>query len=295
LFVEQRATANYFTPYKFSAKEKDEETSYSYFGARYLASDFSFWLSVDPMSDERSWLSPYNYCQWNPIRLIDPTGMIDIEGNDKNGNYKPPKSAGTSIKGLEVTATRLNPSNSKNPNAIQRFFKKIGNFFTGGAKESETSPDNNPDTYVKKGGVRLTSEWGNYGENSVSSLGSEDVVADLLFLALGNSRAGRKSYGCGPNPLDIATATDKAIGAYNAIKDATGNNKLKKNNPNNNSPEDNNKPVSLKVAENFKASDFQFYGKNGDSVRLSNKKGEFRNNSIHDAVESMGKTWTPMY
>ncbi len=27
LFVEQRSTANYFTPYKFSAKEKDEETS----------------------------------------------------------------------------------------------------------------------------------------------------------------------------------------------------------------------------------------------------------------------------
>ena len=37
LFLEQRSTANYFTPYKFSAKEKDEETSYSYFGARYLA------------------------------------------------------------------------------------------------------------------------------------------------------------------------------------------------------------------------------------------------------------------
>jgi hypothetical protein len=28
LFVEQRDNANYFTPYKFSAKEKDEETSY---------------------------------------------------------------------------------------------------------------------------------------------------------------------------------------------------------------------------------------------------------------------------
>jgi hypothetical protein len=28
LFVEQRGNANYFTPYKFSAKEKDEETSY---------------------------------------------------------------------------------------------------------------------------------------------------------------------------------------------------------------------------------------------------------------------------
>ncbi len=94
----QRSTANYFTPYKFSAKEKDEETSYSYFGARYLASDFSFWLSVDPMSDERSWLSPNNYCQWNPIKLTDPTGMLDdgytvdetgnIQKVDKTGGNK---------------------------------------------------------------------------------------------------------------------------------------------------------------------------------------------------------------
>lgn len=44
--------AAYNTPYKFSAKEKDEETGYSYFGARYLNSDYSFWLSVGPKSDK---------------------------------------------------------------------------------------------------------------------------------------------------------------------------------------------------------------------------------------------------
>lgn len=49
LFVEQRTNANYTTPYKFSGKEKDEETSYSDFGARYYLSDISIWASVDPM------------------------------------------------------------------------------------------------------------------------------------------------------------------------------------------------------------------------------------------------------
>ena len=57
-----------------SAKEKDEETSYSYFGARYLASDFSFWLSVDPMADKYPNISPYAYCAWNPVMLVDPDG-----------------------------------------------------------------------------------------------------------------------------------------------------------------------------------------------------------------------------
>jgi RHS repeat-associated protein len=75
--VEQRSTTAYYTPYTFSAKERDPETGYSYFGARYYDADISVWLSVDPMSNERSWLSPYNYCQWKPVMLIDPDGRLD--------------------------------------------------------------------------------------------------------------------------------------------------------------------------------------------------------------------------
>ena len=59
----------------FSGKEKDSETGYHYFGARYYNSDLSLWLSVDPMSDKYPSLSPYNYCDWNPVKLVDPDGM----------------------------------------------------------------------------------------------------------------------------------------------------------------------------------------------------------------------------
>ena len=79
---------NYFTPYKFSAKEKDEETSYSYFGARYLASDFSFWLSVDPLADKYPYQSPYSYCGLRPISVIDPNGMDEFEINQKSREIK---------------------------------------------------------------------------------------------------------------------------------------------------------------------------------------------------------------
>ena len=60
--------------YTFSAKEKDTETGYSYFGSRYYNSDLSAWLSVDPMSDKYPSLSPYVYCADNPMKLVDPDG-----------------------------------------------------------------------------------------------------------------------------------------------------------------------------------------------------------------------------
>jgi len=61
LFVSQRNTS-FDSRYKFTAKELDNETNYTYFGARYYDSDISIWLSVDPMAQERSWLKEIECC-----------------------------------------------------------------------------------------------------------------------------------------------------------------------------------------------------------------------------------------
>lgn len=74
-FVDQRSTS-FASRYTFNAKEKDTETGYSYFGARYYSSDLSIWLSVDPMADKYPSLSPYTYCADNPIRLVTRMGGI---------------------------------------------------------------------------------------------------------------------------------------------------------------------------------------------------------------------------
>ena len=59
----------------FTGKEKDEETGYGYFGARYMDHELmTMWLSVDPMSDKYPSISPYAYCAWNPVKLVDPDG-----------------------------------------------------------------------------------------------------------------------------------------------------------------------------------------------------------------------------
>ena len=62
----------------FTGKERDSETGFSYFGARYYDSDLmTGWLSVDPMADKYPSYSPYQYCRWNPIKLVDPDGESD--------------------------------------------------------------------------------------------------------------------------------------------------------------------------------------------------------------------------
>ena len=59
------------------------ETGFSYFGARYYDSDLmTGWLSVDPMADKYPNLSPYAYCAWNPIRLVDSDGEDWVENKE---------------------------------------------------------------------------------------------------------------------------------------------------------------------------------------------------------------------
>ena len=66
---------NHKKRFTFTGKERDEETGYSYFGARYYDSGLpNIVLAVDPMSDKYPNISPYAYCAWNPVKLVDPDG-----------------------------------------------------------------------------------------------------------------------------------------------------------------------------------------------------------------------------
>ena len=70
----------------FTGKERDSETGYGYFGARYMDHELmTMWLSVDPMADKYPGISPYAYCVWNPMRLVDPN-VRDIWEIDRKGN-----------------------------------------------------------------------------------------------------------------------------------------------------------------------------------------------------------------
>ncbi|HBL72193.1 MAG TPA: hypothetical protein DD409_04545 [Bacteroidales bacterium] len=83
VFVDERATpTTRSTPYKFNAKELDEETGLYYYGARYLDPRLSLWLSVDPLAEKYPGVGSYVYCVNNPVRYVDPTGEDWYEAAD---------------------------------------------------------------------------------------------------------------------------------------------------------------------------------------------------------------------
>ena len=75
VFVEER-NGSWASPYLFNAKELDEETGLYYYGARYLDPAGARWLSVDPMWEDYSFMTPYNYCAGNPVKLIESDGNL---------------------------------------------------------------------------------------------------------------------------------------------------------------------------------------------------------------------------
>lgn len=108
-YINQRPFG-YSERFTFTGKERDEETGYGYFGARYMDHELmTMWLSVDPMADKYPNISPYAYCIWNPIVLIDPDGNegIVVSGGEYDGDrykYNFIEPAITKLKALKAAA-----------------------------------------------------------------------------------------------------------------------------------------------------------------------------------------------
>jgi len=79
LLADQKPTGStYDERYKFTGKERDAESGYDYYGARYQIVPLGIWGSPDPLLDKYIHLSPYMYCSGNPIKFVDPDGRIIV-------------------------------------------------------------------------------------------------------------------------------------------------------------------------------------------------------------------------
>ena len=63
--------------YRFTGKERDDETGLSYHGARYYAPWLGRWTSSDPIGIKGG-LNSFSYVRNRPLNAIDPTGTDDV-------------------------------------------------------------------------------------------------------------------------------------------------------------------------------------------------------------------------
>ena len=198
-YVSQHAAGGYEERFTFTAKERDEETGYGYFGARYMDHELTtMWLSIDPMADKYPSISPYAYCNWNPVKLVDPNGMEVDDPPLKFKNIGPviPKSdfigwyygdleencnvyakeqmrvAGYSVGG-GADKTNINPYNEKTGSNEAEFNKAVDYIrsslengipvFVGVDDQAGASnPDKTTDHFIVIVGMGYDEEKGNY-------------------------------------------------------------------------------------------------------------------------------------
>ena len=111
----------------------------------------TMWLSVDPMSDKYPSMSPYNYCAWNPVKLVDPDGeeinpVYDITGtflgNTKEGFTGEPII--TSKRNLDL-CKEINGASSVEDLSVSQLLDGFGTTFDKAEKAgtlSETAQEN---------------------------------------------------------------------------------------------------------------------------------------------------------
>ena len=61
--------------YRYTGKERDDETGLYYYGARYYACWLARWTSADPLGIGADGPGLYNYTRGSPVVLVDPSGL----------------------------------------------------------------------------------------------------------------------------------------------------------------------------------------------------------------------------
>ena len=73
--------------YRFTGKELGDETGLYDFSARYLQTSLGRFTTIDPLAEKYPSVSPYAYCNGNPVNLVDPDGMDIYRYDNKSGTF----------------------------------------------------------------------------------------------------------------------------------------------------------------------------------------------------------------
>ena len=83
-------SGDYENDYKFTGKEKDEDTGLYYYESRYYDSAIGRFTAVDPWGGELTdpqTLNKYAYVRNNPLKYVDPSGEVLVTSAALGGSY----------------------------------------------------------------------------------------------------------------------------------------------------------------------------------------------------------------
>lgn len=105
--------------YRFTGKERDDESGLYYHGARYYIPWLCRWTANDPLENKYAGTSPYNYGFNNPVKFNDPNGM---EGDDPQKAFE--EGEKQTQKGFEDKLKEI--ANSKADPAFKKWMADMG-------------------------------------------------------------------------------------------------------------------------------------------------------------------------
>jgi RHS repeat-associated protein len=163
---------------RYTGKERDTESGNDYFGARYYGSTGGRFLSPDPLMasakvwDPQTW-NRYTYGRNNPLRMIDPTGMAEVD-------------AAACAKDSKCTTVNVNVIYDKNSNGGNGLTDKQKASFDKGQLQNAKDQYGNADihlnvTYTAGG---LTQNDGKLSVSGLQSGALNVVVTDQVGTAV---------------------------------------------------------------------------------------------------------------
>lgn len=172
--------------YRFTGKEKDNESGLYYYGARYYSSWTGQFLTLDPLAGKFPYQSAYCYADCNPIMKNDPTGMQTANTAISSNQQKNKETNGTTLPTITYTLSNSLETPGSTSNISSRGINSqkvlsdntIKNPVEPPVKQIE-KPKSNSEKFTESYGDALTDNL----SNGVDFLTSPEGIATLGAMA----------------------------------------------------------------------------------------------------------------